>query len=93
MNIPLNDGYRLSADKYQWIVQKKRKKLDKEGNIVWRPLSFHPTPEHAIKHHAHMLVRTSEAETLQEALNQIERVTSELTQALSGEFDVTYTTK
>ncbi len=88
MNILLNDGYRLSADKYQWMIQKKKKNPDKDGNEVWESMSFHPTPEAAIKHHANLLVRTSEAETLQEALDQIDRVISSLTLALNGNFEV-----
>ena len=32
MNIPLNDGYRLSADRYQWIVQKKFKR-ERHGEV------------------------------------------------------------
>ena len=75
------------------MIQKKRENPDKDGKEVWRPLSYHPSPEKAIAHHAQVLVRTAEAETLQEALNKIERITSELTQALSGEFNITYASK
>ncbi len=88
MNIPLNDGYRLSADKYQWIIQRRREYLDDDGNEVWKSMNYHPSPEAAIKYHANTMIRTSEAETLTEALIQIDRVISELSAALNGKFTV-----
>ena len=93
MNIPLGNDYRLSADKYQWIVQKEYEGTDtingeKVKSMKWKSLSFHGTINQAINHHANVLVRTSDAETLAEALKVIDSVVTELTQVLSPVFDV-----
>ena len=85
MNIPLNEGYRLSSDKYQWIVQKQ---ITRKGKIEWKNVSYHATPKQAVNHHAGVLVRTSEADTLTEALAVVERVVNELTIALHHDIDV-----
>ena len=92
MNIPLNDGYRLSADKYQWIVQRyKGVTTDSKGVVkeVWESLSFHPTATKAVNHHADVLFRTSDAQTVDAAINEAKRITAELTDALRmPEFEV-----
>ena len=89
MNIPLNDGYRLSADKYQWIVQKKHTRLrDGEASEEWESLSYHRTPEQAINHHAGVLIRTADTETLTDALATIEIITAGLCKALQPHIKV-----
>ena len=91
INIPLNDNYRLSSDKYQWIIEKKRKGKDRktgEPTIEWRGDSYHPTPTKAVQHYAHMQVRTSEASTLTEALENIDEVVRSVTEALVPYFEV-----
>ena len=91
MNIPLDENYRLSSDKYQWMIQKRIFVKDKEtGEKVetWKSQNFHPTPEGAIRHHANMRVREQEAETLTEALEKIENVVSKLSDALKLNFEI-----
>ena len=92
MNIPLNDGYRLSADKYQWIIQKKQgveTKGKRAGETIWKSLSYHPTATKAVNHHAETLFRESDAESIDEAINEAKRITAELTDALRmPEFEV-----
>lgn len=89
MNIPLNEGYRLSADKYQWIVQKKHaRERDGEAGEEWKSLSYHRTPEQAINHHAGVLIRTADTETLTDALATIEIVTASLCKALQPHIKV-----
>ena len=92
MNIPLNEGYRLSADKYQYIVQQyKGMKFDKrvgKDTENWESLSYHKDIRSAITHHANTMIRTADIETLADALEKIKSVVAELTQALTPVFDV-----
>jgi len=91
MNIDLGNDYRLSADKYQWMIQKMHMaKNSKTGELEekWDSLSYHSTINQAINHHAGVLIRTSEAESVGEAMEAIESVVAGLTQALSPVFDV-----
>ena len=94
INIQINDDYRLSSDKYQWIIQKKKMRKDKktgEKYQDWEGISFHPTPTKAVQSISQMLIRTSEAETLTEALERVDSVVTTLTQALTPYFDVKLT--
>ena len=91
MNIPLDEGYRLSSDSRQWMIQKRKDRKNRdtgEPEIEWLSLNYHPTPEAAIRHHAHMRVREQEAETLGAALEKIDRVLAELTRALAPHFEI-----
>ena len=91
MNIDLGRGYRLGTDKYQWIIQKKANRKNKETGEVteeWRNVSFHANPTQAVNFHADRLLRASDAETLTEALEEVKRITTELTNALHINFDV-----
>ena len=85
MNIPLNDDYRLSSDKYQWMVQRKDGQHTKgklRGQTKWRSLSFHPTATKAVQHHAETLFRQSDAETIDEAILSAKRIIESITTAL-----------
>ena len=91
MNIPLDEGYRLSSDSRQWMIQKLGKEKNKETGEIedkWTSINYHPTPEMAIRHHAHMRVREQEAETLTEELEKIESVVTTLSQALRLDFEI-----
>lgn len=92
MNISLDDGYRLSSDKYQWMIQKletRKNRQTGEPEDYWKSVNFHPTPEGAIRNHAHMRIREQEAETLSEALEKIENVVRGLSKALGIDFEIT----
>ena len=92
MKIPLNNGYRLASDKRQWMVQRYEGTATsgkRAGEEIWRSLSFHPTATKAVSHHAETLVRLSDAETLDQAIADVKKITDELTKALQApEFEV-----
>jgi len=90
MNIDLGNGYRLGADSRQWIIQKKitrknRKTGEKEE--CWENQTYHRDPTQAVNFHADRLLRACDAETLTDALKECNRITAELTQALTPHFD------
>ena len=78
--IPINEEYRLTADKYQWIIQQARSRKWKKD---WQSKWFYPTVQSALKGLGELMVRRCGAQTLAEALETVENVTTTLSQALT----------
>jgi len=73
------------GDKHSWVIQKGRMR---EGEITWESISWFTSIEHTVNHLVQMMVRTSDAQTLAEALKEIEKIATKLTHALSPKFEV-----
>lgn len=87
--IELIDGWRLAADTYQWILQKKTKPRKKDGRTYeWKNMSYHRTVEQAVNHLAQSALRDADVKTLGDLLVEAENVTARLSAALSGIFDI-----
>jgi hypothetical protein len=80
MIIPVNQQFRIFTDENQWIVQEVRNRL---GKNIWRSKFFYPTFESALKGLGQLMVRLSEAETLVDAVRDVEKVSTKLSQALT----------
>ena len=80
MIIPVNEQFRIFSDENQWIVQEVRNRL---GKSIWRSKFFYPTFESALKGLGQFMVRLSEAETLVDAVRDVEMVSTTLSQALT----------
>ena len=80
MIIPVNEQYRIASDSLQWIVQKAR---TRNGKKDWAPKLFYPTFESALKGLGELMVRLSDAETLVDAIGDVEKVSTTLSQALT----------
>ena len=61
MIVPINEQYRIITDPYQWIVQKKRTRKDKDD---WESVTYHPTFPSAVQSLGELMVRRSDAATL-----------------------------
>ena len=61
MIVPINEQYRIITDPYQWIVQKKRARKDKDD---WESVTYHPTFQSAVQSLGELMVRRSDAATL-----------------------------
>ena len=85
MILPIDDAYRIMGDKHSWAIQKGR---IKKGEITWESVSWITSLEHTVNHLGQLMVRTSNAQTLADALKEIEKVTTLLTHALSPKFKV-----
>jgi len=85
MILPIDDDYRIMGGKHSWAIQKGR---IKKGEITWESVSWFTSLEHTVNHLGQLMVRTSDAKTLAEALIAIEKVTTLLTHALSPKFKV-----
>ena len=85
MILPIDDDYRIKGDKHSWAIQKGRMR---EGEITWESVSWFTSVESTVNHLGQLMVRTSDAQTLADALKEIEKVTTLLTHALSPKFKV-----
>ena len=85
MTLPIDDEYRIKGDKHSWAIQKGR---IKKGEITWESVSWFTSVESTVNHLGQLMVRTSDAQTLADALKEIEKVTTLLTHALSPKFKV-----
>ena len=85
MILPIDDEYRIKGDKQSWAIQKGRMR---EGEITWESVSWFTSLESTVNHLGDLMVRTSNAQTLADALKEIEKVTTLLTHALSPKFKV-----
>lgn len=89
MIIPIDENYRLMADEHCWHIQKARQRT-KNGELVktWESFKWFTTAEQAINALGNIMVRTSDAATLADALESIKDVTTTLSQALTPQFRV-----
>ena len=84
MIIPINERYRITSDEYQWIIQKKR---SRKGREDWESKLFFGTFEAAVKDLGELMVRRSKANTLVDALAEVEKVATTLSQALTPKIE------
>ena len=78
MLIPINERYRITSDSRQWIIQQAR---TRNGHKSWQSKWFFPTFESALRELGQLMVRTSDAQTLVDALADVEKATTILSQA------------
>ena len=80
MIIPINDRYRIASDPRQWMIQEPR---TRNGETEWESKYYFGTLESAVKELRELMVRTSDAQTLVDALADVEKATTILSQARS----------
>jgi len=78
--IPVNEQFRIATDPNQWMVEKAR---TRNGKKDWAPKLFYPTFESALKGLGELMVRLSDAQTLVDAIRDVEKVSTTLSQALT----------
>ena len=84
MMIPINDRFRINSDSRQWMIQRRRTRNGKEK---WESRLFFPTLQGAVKDLGELMVRESKANTLVDALEAVEKVTTTLCQALTPQLE------
>ena len=84
MILPISDRYRISSDRYQWVVQKRRTRT-KDGRKIsdWQAQSYYPTLRSALAQLGERMVRESKTQTLVDALKAVETIATTLSQALT----------
>ena len=80
MMIPINDRLRITSDSRQWMIERKRLRKGKES---WEARLYFGTLEACLKDLGELMVRESKANTLADALDDVEKVTTTLCQALT----------
>jgi len=85
MILPVDDEYRIMGNKYSWSIQTARKR---RGEITWENVSWFTSLESTVNHLGNLMVRTSDAQTLGEALIAVEKIATKLSQALTTKFEV-----
>ena len=90
MIIPISKKYRIATDSLQWMLQSPRKQKGKNGKqkTVWVPFAYFGSLQQCIESLGQRLVRQSNAETVAEAIEDIDRITTKLCQALTPQFEV-----
>ena len=84
MMIPINDRLRITSDSRQWMIERKRLRKGKES---WEARLYFGTLKACLKDLGELMVRTSKANTLADALKAVENVTATLSQALTPQID------
>ena len=84
MMIPINEDFRITSDSVQWVIQRKRQR---EGKEIWESRLYFGTLKAALKDLGELMVRTSKANTLADALKDVEKVTATLSQALTPQIE------
>ena len=85
MNIPINDKYRIASNKHSWAIQKP---IRRKGKASWESFRWYATAEQTVNGLAELMVRLSKAETLVEAIDEVNRICTELSTALTPKFEV-----
>ena len=80
MLIQINHQFRIKSDSMQWMIQTRR---TRNGKPSWESKLFFPTLQGAINELGELMVRESKANTLADALDDVEKVTTTLSQALT----------
>ena len=83
MMIPINDQLRINSDSRQWMIERKRLRKGKES---WEARLYFGTLKAAVKDLGELMVRESKANTLVDALEAVEKVTTTLCQAVRDQF-------
>lgn len=81
MIIKIDDEWRLKSDQYCWRVEKFSHIDKKSGDNVWRAEMYYPTIEKAARGLAQRLLRDSDAQTLANALKDVELISDKLCEA------------
>jgi len=91
MVIPITDKYRLAADSHSWAIQEAYKRKGRTSGRVeteWRSIHWYINVENAVNGLADLMLRTSEAESIAEALGAAKDVAATLGKALQPQFEV-----
>jgi len=92
MILPISDEYRIKTDEYNWIVQKRSgARLNRKTGLIepnWKEVGFHSSCEQASIALYQRMVRTSDADSLVDAIKVCEHSLTLISTALSPIFKV-----
>lgn len=85
MFIQIDNTYAIASDQHSWSIKKirvRKDKTSKEPIEIWEAIRWYATYEQAVRGLGQLMVRTSEAQTLTDALADVEKVMTTLSQLL-----------
>ncbi len=91
MIIRIDDQYRLASDRYSWTIQRCAKRRHRKTHTVvtdWQSIMWFANPQQAVQGLAELRLRTSNVQTVADALVEVKRVVATLCNALQPYFDV-----
>ena len=90
MIIPIDENFRISSDKYQWIIQERKvtETGKNAGQERWANVSYWGTVQGAVKGLSGLMIWLCDSESLIGVLEYIEKLSTKLTQALTPIIDV-----
>ena len=80
MIINVNEGYRISSDESQWIVQRKSVNK-KNGNINWKNLTYHSEFGRAVDSLLQRQIRMINGDDVYLISKKIDEISNELREA------------
>ena len=81
MRLQIDNDYRITSDRYQWIVQKRRSRVQSgKRTSDWEAQSYYPTLRSALAQLGERMVRESNADTVVDALEVINDIATTLSQ-------------
>ena len=87
MIIPINEKYRITSDKYQWILQIPCKASPKKPS-GWKHDQYYTTLQQLFDALPDRMLRESGAEGIVEGLVEVKRIVAELAVALSPKYTI-----
>ena len=89
MQIQINDQYAIKSDQYSWqIAEKRARTRDGDTVVEWCPFLWFSSLDKACGALAERSLRTSGAQSLTQAIAQLDRIVAELCTALHPQFEV-----
>ena len=97
MQLPINHKYRITGDSKQWVLeQRMRRKRQCSASVQasadvytdWKPVGYYVTLKDLVRSLSELQLRTSNANTLVEAMVEVNRIGTELVAALSPSFEI-----
>ena len=86
MLIKVDDKYALATDSNCWMIQRKVK-VDKYYPTGWKSFTYHHTFKSAIESLARRKIRLSDAQNLEDALKDAQKVGEELSAIFDKSFE------
>lgn len=89
MHIQINQQFALGSDRHAWTIKEKVTRKRK-GRLVeeWQTILWFASIEQAVHGLANLRLRQSDAQTVAEALHEVNIITAELCGALQPHFEV-----
>ncbi len=91
MILPINNQYRIAADKHSRAIQKLIPRKDRKTGkptTEWKSILWYRSIEQTVNGLSRLMLRTSDVQTLVDALSEVDHIAATLGNALTPQFEV-----